>query len=109
MNDDRVPEKGFYMHHKHDPQGEPHNYMYEVVGIGKHTEDGSLLVIYRSLYRNDWLVPADYNCRPLEMFIGNVVKGGVSIPRFTPITDPKLIAELKEVRDWMYGGHIPAK
>ena len=50
-----VPEKGFYYHYKHDPEGEVNNYAYEVIGVGIHTEEDcrpedSSMVVYRPLY-----------------------------------------------------------
>lgn len=95
---DNLPVKGFYQHYKHDSDGEPHNYRYEVIGIGRNTEEGTLTVLYRPLYISDWMPPADYQSRPLDMFTENVIKDGISIPRFTLITDPELISQLEEVR-----------
>ena len=97
-----LPQKGFYIHYKHDPNGPAHNYMYEVVGIARDTEDKSLSVLYRPLYNSEWMPPASYQARPLEMFLENVEKGGAVIPRFALITDPSLIKELEEVRHAMY-------
>lgn len=34
----QTPEKGFYYHYKHDPNGSFDNYAYEVLNIGHHTE-----------------------------------------------------------------------
>ncbi len=97
-----IPQKGFYIHYKHTPSGVSHNYIYEVVGIGRNTEDKTYTVLYRPLYENDWMPPADLQSRPLDMFLGEVEKDGVKIPRFTLITDANLIAELENVRSVMY-------
>ena len=97
-----VPEKGFYYHYKHEPTGELNNYAYEVIGVGLHTEVRDYAVIYRPLYKNGFLEPADYCMRPYDMFIGEVVKDGVSVPRFTKISDPKALAELEAIRGRMY-------
>lgn len=97
-----IPEKGFYVHYKHDPSGVPHNYMYEVVGIGRNTEDKTLTVLYRPLYKSEWMPPADLQSRPLEMFFEEVEKDGIKLLRFTLITDPALIAELEGVKQAMY-------
>jgi hypothetical protein len=99
----RIPENGFYIHYKHDPSGEPHNYAYEVVGLARNTEDKSYSVLYRPLYENDWFAPASYQARPLEMFMEEVQKDGNRVPRFRKITDPALISELEKVRMQMYG------
>lgn len=100
---EQIPEKGFYVHYKHDPSGDPHNYTYEVIGIGRNTEEKTYTVLYRPLYENDWMAPADYQSRPLDMFIENVTVAAVDRPRFTRILDPKLIAELEVVKSEMYG------
>jgi hypothetical protein len=97
-----IPAKGFYRHYKHDPKGGPFNYMYEVVGIGRNTEDDTYAVLYRPLYKSDWMPPADYQSRPFEMFIENVEKEGISMSRFTLITDPNLISQLEDERTQLY-------
>ncbi len=98
-----LPEKGLYQHYKHDPSGAFANYMYEVVGIGRNTEEKTLTVLYRPLYESTWMPPADYQSRPLEMFMGTVEKDGETMKRFTQITDPELISKLREIRASMYG------
>ncbi len=47
------PEKGFYYHYKHDPHGKKYNYMYEVVGIARNTEENTFTVLYRPLYESE--------------------------------------------------------
>ncbi len=54
---ENMPERGFYYHYKHDPDGEVNNYAYEVVGVGCHTEDDCRpidinMVVYRPLYES---------------------------------------------------------
>ena len=102
MNTD-LPQKGFYRHYKYDPKGELYNYTYEVIGIARNTEEKSFSVLYRPLYESAWMPPAEYQSRPLDMFVENVEKDGASIPRFTMISDPELISELEGVRDSLYG------
>jgi hypothetical protein len=97
-----LPPKGYYIHYKHDPDGSLYNYMYEIVGIGRNTEEKTLTVLYRPLYQNDWMPPADYQSRPLDMFMEYVEKDGQSIPRFNKITNAALIAELDQQRRIMY-------
>lgn len=109
-----VPKPGFYYHYKHDPEGSFDNYAYEVVAIGHHTEEDarpldSYMVNYRPLYDHALVyrigseigVPV-YDNRPLEMFMEDVIKDGITRPRFTRITDPGLIERLKGKRDQMY-------
>lgn len=93
-----IPQKGFYIHYKHDPKGEVNNYIYEVVGIGRNTEDKTLTVLYRPMYTSDWMPPADLQSRPLDMFNEEVEKDGVMVPRFARITDPEKIEELEGLR-----------
>jgi hypothetical protein len=97
-----LPQKGFYIHYKHTTSGLPYNYIYEVVGIGRNTEEKTYTVMYRPLYENDWMPPADFQSRPLDMFLEEVENEGVKIPRFKLITDPVLIKELENVRNKMY-------
>lgn len=78
-----LPQKGFYVHYKHDPSGVPYNYMYEVVGIGRNTEEETYTVLYRPLYKSDWMSPADFQSRPLDMFLEEIEKDGIELPRAT--------------------------
>ncbi len=97
-----LPEKGFYRHYKHDPNGPFNNYSYEVVGIGRNTEEKTLTVLYRPLYESSWMPPADLQSRPLEMFMGAVEKDGEVIPRFSKIEDPEIVSKLLEIKLRMY-------
>ena len=51
---------------------------YEVIGVARHSEDESELVVYRPLYGEGGLW-----VRPLAMFIETVNVGGQNVPRFT--------------------------
>jgi hypothetical protein len=105
---EKVPEKGFYYHYKHDPLGSINNYAYEVLGVGHHTEEDCRpidmnLVIYRPLYEAPVYKAGFYSdIRPLSMFMENVEKDGKTFERFQKITDIKIISELKKIRDQMY-------
>ncbi|MDD5318826.1 MAG: DUF1653 domain-containing protein [Candidatus Pacebacteria bacterium] len=94
--------KGFYYHYKHDPSGEINNYAEEVMGTALHTEEGKLLVIYRPLYKSDFLGSADYFARPAEMFLEIVEKNCEKFSRFKLITDEKVIAKLRTIKDGLY-------
>jgi len=98
----QLPDLGFYYHYKHDLAGEVNNYAYEVTGIARHTEDKTFLVLYVPLYETEWFKPADFQARPLTMFMESVTKDGVTRPRFTKIDDPAVLKQLKEIRDRMY-------
>ena len=54
---------------------------YEVIGVAKHSEDETELVVYRPLYssRSLWV-------RPLSMFIETVQVNGKTKPRFEYIS-----------------------
>ena len=106
------PEMGYYYHYKHDPKGTVNNYAYEVLGVGFHTEEAPLgeqhFVIYRPLYEafvykaSKTLGIPCFDNRPLIMWMGDVVKGGVTKKRFTKILDPKLISLFDEIKKEMY-------
>ncbi len=109
----RVPEPGFYYHYKHNPNGPVNDYAYEVVGVGFHTEDDARpgeehFLIYRPLYEasvykaSKDLGISCLDARPLEMWMGEVIKDGSTFPRFQRITDPRVIAELEIIRKEMY-------
>lgn len=100
---EKVPEKGFYYHYKHDLNGDFNNYSYEVIGVGHNTEENTYTILYRPLYKNDFMEQADYQSRPFDMFTGDVVLNGKTIRRFQKITDQKTIAELEKIRMEMYG------
>lgn len=104
-----APERGFYYHHKHDPDGSINNYAYEFLGIGHHTEDDcrpedTLMANYRPLYDTALVYQLGklHDNRPLFMFMEMAVKNGKKVPRFTRITDLKTIRQLKEIRNEMY-------
>ncbi len=105
---EKVPEKGFYYHYKHDPQGAVNNYAYEMVGVGCHTEDDcrpedANMVVYRPLYEA-FVYKAGklFDLRPLEMWMGGVEKDGRIFPRFQKINDVATIAKLEAIRSEMY-------
>lgn len=97
---------GFYYHYKHDPSSEINNYAYEVFGVGSHTEKeesspDKYVVVYRPLYESSYGNDM-YAIRPYDMFIEDVVKDGVAVPRFRLITDDGVIEQLTVIRDRMY-------
>lgn len=99
----QIPAPGFYHHYRHDPEGPVNMYAYEVVGLAKHTENDTYLVLYRPLYVNEWLLPATYCARPIELFMGDVDKGGKTVPRFVRILDREILDELLRIRMELYG------
>jgi len=56
---------------------------YEVIGVARHSETNSPLVVYRPLYNaSGWWV------RPHAMFFETVTIDGVARPRFTRVASP---------------------
>lgn len=66
--------KGLYQHYK--------GLHYEVIDIARHSETEEEHVVYRALYGDKglWI-------RPLKMFMENVHREGVCMPRFTFLGD----------------------
>jgi hypothetical protein len=65
-------EAGRYRHYKGND--------YQVIGVARHSEDESLLVVYRPLYG-----AGELWVRPLDMFAEQVSVDGRSVPRFSKI------------------------
>ncbi len=105
----KVPAPGFYYHYKHAETAGTYDYVYEVLGTGCHTEDDCRpidvhLVVYRPLYESSVFKAGKlFDVRPLNMFLEDVVKDGITIHRFTKITDEKVLMLLRAKREEMYG------
>jgi len=97
-----TPKNGFYYHYKHDPSGSINNSAYEVLGIGLHTDEKNYYVVYRPLYENIYLAPANVCIRPVEVFNESITNNGKTVPRFTPIIDLALISKLEKIRNEIY-------
>lgn len=65
-------ELGVYKHYK--------GRLYQVVGLARHSEDESLLVVYYPLYGG--FTKKDLWVRPYEMFIEKINFNGAQVPRF---------------------------
>jgi hypothetical protein len=103
----RMPERGYYYHYKHDPNGPINNYAYFIDAVGCHTEDDcrpedQFMQVYRPLYPAFVYQHGMIDVRPLQMFYEPAIVDGKPVPRFVRITDPAIIAELKKIRDEMY-------
>lgn len=102
------PQKGFYYHYKHDPNKGVNHYAYELLGVSITTEPESreeaFIVVYRPLYQDKegFLEGVDFCDRPLDMFVGTVIKDGVAIPRFSRITQQEVIQQLENIKLEMY-------
>lgn len=70
---------GIYAHFKNV------DHHYEVLGVGRHSETGEQLVIYRPLFSGSALEESgeSYWVRPAEMFLEHVDRDAYSGPRFT--------------------------
>jgi hypothetical protein len=65
---------GIYRHYKGND--------YQVIGVARHSEDESELVVYRPLYGEGGLW-----VRPLQMFVEEVEIKGQTLPRFAYLTE----------------------
>jgi hypothetical protein len=92
-----IPPNGFYYHFKHDVHGLINMYAYEVLGAARHTErTDEFVVIYKPLYKNDFLADAKFFVRPLELFLKPATNAqGEQVERFTQITDQGIIQQIK--------------
>jgi hypothetical protein len=63
-------EPGPYMHFKGG--------RYDVVGEARHSESEERMAVYRSADGSLWV-------RPLDMFLGEAMVGGVAVPRFAKL------------------------
>lgn len=97
-----IPQNGFYYHYKHDLNKDLNNYAYEVIGVALHSEERNYTVLYRPLYTNTFLAPANYVARPLEMFMEQVKVGGEAVSRFRLIADNETIERLEKIKEEMY-------
>jgi hypothetical protein len=84
------------------------NYAYEVIGVGMHSEDDcrpedANMVIYRPIYESSvYKAGKFFDLRPLEMWMGNVIKDNKTFKRFKKITDPEIIKKLEKIKGEMY-------
>ena len=106
-----LPEPGFYYHFKHDQNGPVNNYAYYIYGVGHHTEDDcraadAFMQVYRPLYEEAYAYRHGglFDLRPLQMFFTPAERDGKTVPRFTRVTDPAVIARLAAIKERMYPG-----
>lgn len=93
-----VPQRGqYYYHYKHDPKQGINHYAYYVVGIAKHTETDELMVVYKTLYFNDWMEGLELCVRPVIMWSEQITKDNYSGPRFRLMTS----AEVEELKNFL--------
>ena len=98
---EKVPEKGFYYHYKHNP----------ALSINNYRPEDANMAIYLPIYESSAFKSGKFFVlRPLDMFMGDVVKdlpaqaGEKTFPRFIKITDEKVIEELEKIKADMYRG-----
>jgi hypothetical protein len=105
---DPIPEAGFYYHYKHDPAKGIYHHAYYIYGVGVHTEDDcppqdQFMQVYRPLYEAlVYKLGKMFDLRPLHMFYEKAQWQGREVERFTRITDPAVIQELRRVMREMY-------
>lgn len=78
-------ELGYYKHFKGN--------IYQVIGVGKHSETGEELVVYKGLYDG----PHGYGAiwiRPVPMFEETIERDGRVMRRFEPISIEEAAAHL---------------
>ena len=51
---------------------EPNLYLYEIIGIARHTENKKEVMVYKPLYPTEVMNGVDFVVRPLEMFMSEV-------------------------------------
>lgn len=104
----QLPEPGYYYHYKHDPAKGVNDYAYFIYGGGSHTEEDcrpvdKFMQVYQPLYESFVYQNGKmFDLRPLHMFYEPVVWQGKEVPRFTRITDPGVIAQLRDRKHRMY-------
>jgi hypothetical protein len=105
----QLPQPGYYYHFKHDPAGLVNNYAYYIYGVGHHTEEDcrsedAFMQVYRPLYEESYAYRYGglFDLRPLHMFFKPAQWNGKTVPRFTRIVDPDVIAQLAAIKARMY-------
>jgi hypothetical protein len=73
------PISGVYEHHKSTPEARKY---YQVLGCAKHTETDEALVVYVPLYVIPEHTGLRLQVRPVAMFLEQIEKHGVRVPRF---------------------------
>ena len=71
-------ELGYYKHFKGN--------LYQVIAVGKHSESGEEMVVYKGLYDS----PHGYGAiwiRPVAMFLETIERDGKTMRRFAPISE----------------------
>ncbi|MBM4418868.1 MAG: DUF1653 domain-containing protein [Chloroflexi bacterium] len=61
--------------------------LYEVVGVGRHSETLEEMVVYRALYDSPEFGPDSLWVRPRAMFLEMVTVDGLEVSRFAPLED----------------------
>jgi 2-polyprenyl-3-methyl-5-hydroxy-6-metoxy-1,4-benzoquinol methylase len=101
----KIPNPGEnYYHFKHNSNLDSLNYCYVIIGIGKHTETGEKVVIYKPLYECD----VEFFVRPLGMFFEVVDKPEFEYngPRFRLVKRIVENAESQKITLDTYNNHV---
>ena len=68
-----------YRHYKNK------DYLYEIVGVARHSETLEEMVVYKALYESEDFGKDALWVRPKEMFLENVIVDGKEVKRFEKI------------------------
>jgi hypothetical protein len=77
LNQEAITPGSKYSHYKHPEM------LYEIIGVGTHSETLETLIIYRALYDSAEWGNNHIWARPIAMFSDTVEINGKTIPRFT--------------------------
>lgn len=79
---------GYYQHFKGN--------VYQVIAVGKHSESGDEMVVYRGLYDSPHGFGAIW-IRPVAMFLETIERDGKTMRRFAPISSEEATEILNKV------------
>ena len=57
---------------KEELEKDPNLYLYEIIGVARHTETEEEFMIYKPLYPSNCVDGVDFASRPLDMFLSEV-------------------------------------
>ena len=59
-------------HFKRETHNTGTDYLYQIIGVSKHTETGEKMVIYKPLYDVESMADVNFAARPMDMFMSEV-------------------------------------
>lgn len=104
MNEQNLPELGFWRHYKYDPEQGWDHHAYVATHFSLDTDTDLLRVAYLPLYYETSYLRVAKDCSiSLGRWNSMVEWRGESVPRYTRITDPETIEKLRVREQEMYG------